>query len=92
VKGSCEHDNKLSGSVKCWDPEGPDTGQLELRFSMVFFGPKANAELVSKFHVALHASHAAQPMVILKISPYSNVTLTSDFHFGLAHPVHGRYE
>jgi hypothetical protein len=30
---------------------------------MVFFGPRANAELVPKFHVALHASHAALPMV-----------------------------
>jgi hypothetical protein len=28
------------------------------------------------FHVALHASYAALPMVTLKISPYTNVTLT----------------
>jgi hypothetical protein len=34
------------------------------RFSVVFLGPRANAELVPKFHVALHASHAALPMVI----------------------------
>jgi hypothetical protein len=34
---------------------------------------RANAELVPKFHVALHA---ALPMVTLKISPYTNVTLT----------------
>jgi hypothetical protein len=33
----------------------------------VFLGPRANAELVPKFHVALHASHAALPMVISKI-------------------------
>jgi hypothetical protein len=33
------------------------------RFSEVFLGPRTNAELVSKFHVALHASHAALPMV-----------------------------
>jgi hypothetical protein len=33
------------------------------RFSVVFFGPRANAELVPKFHVSLHASHAAVPMV-----------------------------
>jgi hypothetical protein len=26
-----------------------------LRFSVVFLGPRANAELVPKFHVALHA-------------------------------------
>jgi hypothetical protein len=31
-------------------------------------------------------------MVTLKISPYTNVTLTFDFDFGLDHPVHGRYE
>jgi hypothetical protein len=34
----------------------------------VFHGPRANAELVPKFHVALHASHAALPMVVLEIS------------------------
>jgi hypothetical protein len=34
----------------------------------VFLGPRENAELVPKFHVALHASHAALPMVTLKIS------------------------
>jgi hypothetical protein len=33
------------------------------RFSVVFLGPRANDELVPKFHVALHASHAALPMV-----------------------------
>jgi hypothetical protein len=33
------------------------------RFSVVFLGPRANVELVPKFHVALHASHAALPMV-----------------------------
>jgi hypothetical protein len=31
------------------------------RFSVVFLGPRANAELVPKFHVALHTSHAALP-------------------------------
>jgi hypothetical protein len=29
-----------------------------------------------KSHVALYASHAAFPMVTIKISPYTNVTLT----------------
>jgi hypothetical protein len=61
------------------------------RFSVVFLGPRANAELVPKFHVALHASHAALPMVTLKISPCTNVTLTFEFDFGLDHLVHGRY-
>jgi hypothetical protein len=55
----------------CWleaslHPESPETGQLD----------QAIAELVPKFHVALHASHAALPMVTLTISPYTNVTLT----------------
>jgi hypothetical protein len=39
-----------------------------------FLGPRANAELVPKFHVALHASHAALPMVALEISHCTNVT------------------
>jgi hypothetical protein len=50
-----------------------------LRFSVVFLGSKANAELVPKFHVALHASHAALPMETLKISPYTNVTLNEPY-------------
>jgi hypothetical protein len=40
---------------------------IRSRFSVVFLGPRANAELVPKFHVALHASHAALPMVTPKI-------------------------
>jgi hypothetical protein len=36
-------------------------------FSVVFLGPRANAELVPKFHVALHDSHAALSLVTLKI-------------------------
>jgi hypothetical protein len=61
------------------------------RFSVVFLATRANAKFVPKFHVALHASHAALPMVTLKISPCTNVTLTSDFDIGLDHPVHGGY-
>jgi hypothetical protein len=34
--------------------------------SVVFLGPRANAELVPKFQVALYASHAALQMVTLK--------------------------
>jgi hypothetical protein len=59
------------------------------RFSEVFLCPRANAELVHKFHLALHASHAALPMVTLKMSPCTNVTST--FDFGLDLPVHGGY-
>jgi hypothetical protein len=36
------------------------------RFFVVFLGPRGNAELVPKFHVALYASHATLPMVTLK--------------------------
>jgi hypothetical protein len=61
------------------------------RFSMVFLGPRANAELVPKFHVTLHVSPAALPVVTLKILSYTNVTLTFDFDFRLDHPVHGGY-
>jgi hypothetical protein len=49
------------------------------RFSVVFIGLRANAELVPKFHVALHAPHAALTTLTLKVSPYTNVTLTFDF-------------
>jgi hypothetical protein len=42
---------------------------IRSRCSVVFLGPRANAELVHKFHVALHASHAALPMVTLKFRP-----------------------
>jgi hypothetical protein len=41
---------------------------------VVFLGLIANAELVPKFHVALHVSHTALPMVILEISHCANVT------------------
>jgi hypothetical protein len=41
-------------------PEGAATGQLD---PVVYLGPKANTKLVPKFHVALHASHAAFPMI-----------------------------
>jgi hypothetical protein len=59
------------------------------RFSVVLLGPRANAELVPKFHIALHASHAALPMATLKISPCTKVTLSFDFDFWLDHPFMG---
>jgi hypothetical protein len=59
------------------------------RISVVFLGPRANAAFLPKFHVSLHASHTALLMVELKISPYTNVTLTFVFDVGLDHPVHG---
>jgi hypothetical protein len=33
------------------------------RFSVVFLGPRTNAELVPKFHNALHAFHTALPIL-----------------------------
>jgi hypothetical protein len=51
-------------------------GSATSRFSVDFFGPRANAGLLPKLHVALHDSHATFPMVTLKISPCTNVTLT----------------
>jgi hypothetical protein len=45
------------------------------RFTMIFFGPAANAELVHKFHVVLHSSHAIFLMVTSTF--YSNVALTT---------------
>jgi hypothetical protein len=61
----------------CWlvvslHPEGPGPAN-SMRFSVVFLGPRANVEFVPKFHVALHASHAALPMVTKRFRP--NVAL-----------------
>jgi hypothetical protein len=59
--------------LDCWlevslHSEGPATGQLDQGFSVVFLGPRANAELEHKLHIALHASHTALTMVALEIS------------------------
>jgi hypothetical protein len=35
------------------------TGQLDQGFPWFFLGPRTNAEMLPKFNVALHASHAA---------------------------------
>jgi hypothetical protein len=56
---------------------------------VVFPGPRANAGFVPRFHVAPHASHAAPPMVTLKILLCTNVTLTFHFAFGVDYPIHG---
>jgi hypothetical protein len=59
----------------CWlevslHPEGPACDRpTRPGFSVVFLGPRANGELVPKFHFALHASHAALPMVTFKFRP-----------------------
>jgi hypothetical protein len=50
------------------------------RFSVVFLGPRANAVLVRKFHVALHASHAALAILTSKSRP------PSDIYFDLMQP------
>jgi hypothetical protein len=42
---------------------------IRSRLSVIFLGSRESAELVPKFNVALHASHAVIQMVILTISP-----------------------
>jgi hypothetical protein len=67
--------------------------------SVVFLGPKANAELVPKFHVTLHASlsnvrskfyySAALPTLIsMQVSSHSKVHFPSLYllHFLRVHP------
>jgi hypothetical protein len=63
----------------CWlevslHPEGPATGQLDEGFPWFSLVPEQM--LVPKFHIAMYASHASLPIVTLKMSPYTNVTLT----------------
>jgi hypothetical protein len=58
----------------CWlkvslHPEGPVTGELDQGFLWFSLVTRANAELVTKFNVALHAFHAVLPMVTQKIPP-----------------------
>jgi hypothetical protein len=49
--------------------QGPDANQpTRSRFSVVLLGPRANAELIHKFHVEHCASHATLPIVTLQIS------------------------
>jgi hypothetical protein len=60
--------------LDCWlevslHSEGRSTGQLDQGVYVVFVGPRANAELVPKFHVALHASYAALQVVTSKFLP-----------------------
>jgi hypothetical protein len=56
------------------------------RFLVIFLGPRTNAELVHKFHVALHASHVALPMVTSKLRP--NIALPMlEFHYNAALPM-----
>jgi hypothetical protein len=56
------------------------------RFSVVFLRPIANAELVRKFHVALHASHAALTMVTSKF-PSNAAFPMSDHSDHMHHPL-----
>jgi hypothetical protein len=37
----------------------------------VFLGRRANSELVPKFHVALHAAHAARPILTLEFKNFA---------------------
>jgi hypothetical protein len=58
----------------CWlevsmHPEGPATGQPDQGFPWFSSVLRPNAELVSQFHVAMHASHAALTILISKFRP-----------------------
>jgi hypothetical protein len=55
-------------------PESPETGQLDEGFPWFSLVPEQMLSWYPNF--TLHASHAALPMVTLKISPCTNVTLT----------------
>jgi hypothetical protein len=62
--------------------EGPVTGQLSQGFPWVSSVPE---EMLSWYPNS--TLHCSLPNSNIKISPYTNVTLT--FHFELDHPVHG---
>jgi hypothetical protein len=54
---------------------------IRAQFSVFFLGHGANAELVLKFHDALHASHAALPILTSKFRPkVAPPVLTLQFH------------
>jgi hypothetical protein len=59
----------------CWLEVGtyregkPCDRQIGSRVPVVFLGPRANAELVPKFHVALHASHAVLQILMSNFCP-----------------------
>jgi hypothetical protein len=42
---------------------------------VVLLGPKANAEVILKFYVALHASHAALPKGTLNVHPNTALSM-----------------
>jgi hypothetical protein len=44
--------------LDCW----LEVGLHPAKISVIFLSPRANAELVLKFHVALQGSHLALPM------------------------------
>jgi hypothetical protein len=65
----------------CWlevslHPEGVGTCQLYQGFPWFPLVPEQMLSWYPDSTFALHASHAAVPMVSLRISPYTNVTLT----------------
>jgi hypothetical protein len=70
----------------CWlevrtHPEGPATGQHDQGFPWFSSILRANYELVPKFHVALHASHAALLILTSKFRPsVASPMLESKFH------------
>jgi hypothetical protein len=60
---------------------------------VALFGLRANAEMVTKFHIPLLASHAALPMLATKFQPIVAVpTLGHTFHYNAELPTSYRKE
>jgi hypothetical protein len=62
------------------------TGQIIKKFLVDLLGPKSNAELVLKFHVALLASHVAFSMLTLKFRPNAALQILIKIHRTSAFP------
>jgi hypothetical protein len=69
--------------------EGTATGQLDQGFPWFSLSPE---EMLSWYPNSKLHCRRPPPMVTLKISPFTNVTLTFELDFGLDHPVHGGFE
>jgi hypothetical protein len=72
-------------------PVGSATGKLDQGFFVVFLDPRANAELVPKFHVALHASHVVLFMVTSKFHPNTDLPMLN-YNFSLLEPFQRQYK
>jgi hypothetical protein len=62
--------NHFSSRKSCDKPVGS-------RYSVVFFGLRANAKLVHKLHIAFHAPHIAFPIALLEFRPNRAIQLSN---------------